>query len=480
MSTYTGNTGIEKIVTGAQSGTWGTTTNTNFDIIDRALNGVGAVTLTGTSHTLTTSDGSLSDGQFKVLVFGGTLSSANTITISPNDADKLYFVYNNTSGSQNIIFSQGSGANVTVPPGATKIIYADGAGSGAAVSDFTDRISASNVNIDGGAIDGTAIGANSATTGAFSTITGSGDVTIDTNTFKVDTANNRVGVLQASPTVPLEVGGVIFSSTGGFKFPDNSTQTVAASPFTGSYAVTTGSSNVYAVAPSPALGSYAAGVRVFFEPNHINTGSATLNVNSLGAKTIKTVHGETLVGGELASGGIYSAIYDGTDFILVNGTNRLRGCMVTANQITLAHNTVTQFAFASADIQFDTSSIADHSTDFFTLPDDVKFALVTASMTTADSVSVAGVKLVGGMGIGDSPGIGSSNRFNLLAHHVDDSTTVMNSRRAPFVSKVFEMPLASNDASSNPRRIGVGLLAKNTSGSGTATVDCTVSVTILG
>ena len=126
MSTYTGNTGIEKIVTGAQSGTWGTTTNTNFDIIDRALNGVGAVTLTGTSHTLTTSDGSLSDGQFKVLVFGGTLSSANTITISPNDADKLYFVYNNTSGSQNIIFSQGSGASVTVPPGATKIIYAAG------------------------------------------------------------------------------------------------------------------------------------------------------------------------------------------------------------------------------------------------------------------------------------------------------------------------------------------------------------------
>ena len=153
--------------------------------------------------------------------------------------------------------------------------------------------------------------------------------------------------------------------------------------------------------------------------------------------------------------------------------------MVTTNQITLAHNTVPEFAFASAAIQFDTSSIADHSTDFFTLPDDVKFALVTASMTTADSVATAGIKLVGGMGINDSPGI-SSNRFNILANHIDDSTTVMNSRRAPFVSKVFEMPLASTDASSNPRRIGVGLLAKNTSGSGTANVDCTVSVTILG
>ena len=47
MSTYTTNTGIEKIPTGGQSGTWGATTNTNFDIIDRALNGVGAVTLSG-------------------------------------------------------------------------------------------------------------------------------------------------------------------------------------------------------------------------------------------------------------------------------------------------------------------------------------------------------------------------------------------------------------------------------------------------
>ena len=39
-STYTSNTGIEKIGSGEQAGTWGTTTNTNFDIIDRALNGV--------------------------------------------------------------------------------------------------------------------------------------------------------------------------------------------------------------------------------------------------------------------------------------------------------------------------------------------------------------------------------------------------------------------------------------------------------
>ena len=68
-SSYTANNGIEKIGTGEQAGTWGATTNTNFDILDRAINGVGAITLSGTTHTLTTTDGALSDGHFKVLVF---------------------------------------------------------------------------------------------------------------------------------------------------------------------------------------------------------------------------------------------------------------------------------------------------------------------------------------------------------------------------------------------------------------------------
>ena len=133
-SSYTANNGIEKIGTGEQAGTWGATTNTNFDILDRAINGVGAITLSGTTHTLTTTDGALSDGHFKVLVFGGTLSATNTVTISPNDQDKLYFVFNNTSGSQSIIIKQGSGTTVTVGNGKTAIVYADGAGSGAAVA----------------------------------------------------------------------------------------------------------------------------------------------------------------------------------------------------------------------------------------------------------------------------------------------------------------------------------------------------------
>jgi hypothetical protein len=140
MATYTTNGGITKIATGDESGTWGNTTNLNFDIIDRLTNGVGAITLSGTTHTLTTSDGGLSDGQYRVLVLGGTPSGTNTITVAPNDAQKFYVVKNNSG--QSAIFTQGSGGNVTVSNGNSALIYCDGAGAGAAVVDITATIPA--------------------------------------------------------------------------------------------------------------------------------------------------------------------------------------------------------------------------------------------------------------------------------------------------------------------------------------------------
>ena len=134
-STYTTNTGIELIATGEQSGTWGDTTNVNLQIIDRLTNGVGAITLSGTTHTLTTTDGALSDGQYQVLVFGGSPSGTNTVTISPNDQQKFFVVKNNSGES--VILTQGSGGNVTIADGNSAMVYADGAGAGAAVVDLT-------------------------------------------------------------------------------------------------------------------------------------------------------------------------------------------------------------------------------------------------------------------------------------------------------------------------------------------------------
>ena len=100
-STYTGNTGIEKIGSGEQAGTWGTTTNTNFDIIDRALNGVVTLNITG-DKTLTTSDGALSQGHYKVLILSGTPGSGFNVLFDPNDQQKWFFIKNSTGQTATI------------------------------------------------------------------------------------------------------------------------------------------------------------------------------------------------------------------------------------------------------------------------------------------------------------------------------------------------------------------------------------------
>lgn len=134
-STFTTNTGLEKIGDGEQSGLWGDTTNANFDIIDRGLNGVSTIVLATTSHTLTTSSGTLSDGQYAAITFTGTPGGTSTVTISPATAQKTYAIRNSTN--QSIILTQGSGGNVTLAAGASAIVACTGAGASSAVFDIT-------------------------------------------------------------------------------------------------------------------------------------------------------------------------------------------------------------------------------------------------------------------------------------------------------------------------------------------------------
>ena len=152
-STYTDNGGIELPANGEQSSTWGNTINDNMNIIDRLTNGVGAITLSGTTHTLTTSDGTPSDGHYKVLVLGGSPSGTNTVTVAPNNGQHIYIVKNGSG--QAATFTQGSGANVSVKTGTTKIIYCDGAGSAAAVVDITGSLDLGSLVVGGTTVTAT-------------------------------------------------------------------------------------------------------------------------------------------------------------------------------------------------------------------------------------------------------------------------------------------------------------------------------------
>jgi hypothetical protein len=176
-STYTTNGGIELPANGEQSGTWGETVNDNMSIIDRLTNGVGSISLSGTTHTLTTTDGTLSDGQYNVLVLGGSPSGTNTITISPNDGEHVYIV-KNISG-QTATFTQGSGASISVLNNTTKIIYADGAGAGAAVVDITGALDLGSLIIAGTSVTATAAELNYNDITTLGTVQASKTVTAD-------------------------------------------------------------------------------------------------------------------------------------------------------------------------------------------------------------------------------------------------------------------------------------------------------------
>ena len=176
MATYVNNLRLKEIATGAESGTWGTSTNTNLELIADALgSGTEAITTNADAHTTTIADGAADEGRALFLKYTGTLDSACTITLAPNTINKLWFIENATSGSQNIIISQGSGANITIAPGKIAVVLTDGAGSGAAVLDALADLE----------LSGTLSVAGAATITGASTLTGvtthGGNVVSDTN-----------------------------------------------------------------------------------------------------------------------------------------------------------------------------------------------------------------------------------------------------------------------------------------------------------
>ncbi len=182
-STYTVNLGIEKPATGEQSGTWGDTTNVNFDILDQAINGAVRVTLTsagssGSPNALQITNGATSDGRNKWVEFysSGDLGGSAYVQLDPNDAEKIVFVRNSLASSRSVILFQGtynSARDLEVPAGVDMVVKFDGGGASAAtVTDVytklrvteltTPTLTATTADINGGTLDNSVIGGTTA------------------------------------------------------------------------------------------------------------------------------------------------------------------------------------------------------------------------------------------------------------------------------------------------------------------------------
>lgn len=123
-STYSPSLRITLIGDGEQSGTWGQTTNTNLgSLIEQAITGVQTITLSGTTYTLSSFDGSVDESRNQVLIFAGTLSANCTVT-APS-VEKTYVVVNNTSGGFAVNMTTAAGSPLAINNGRSSYIYCD-------------------------------------------------------------------------------------------------------------------------------------------------------------------------------------------------------------------------------------------------------------------------------------------------------------------------------------------------------------------
>ena len=207
MASYVNNLRLKEIATGDESGTWGTSTNTNLELIGEALGyNTQAAFGSDADATTTVADGATDPARafyFKV-TSGATLTATRTLTIGPNTVSRVMYIENATTGSQSINISQGSGANVTIGSGVTKVVYLDGAGAGAAVVDANANVpfntTGTVTSVSGtGTVNGISLSG---------TVTSSGNITLGGALTGVDLTSQVTGVL------PFANGGTGLSTLG--------------------------------------------------------------------------------------------------------------------------------------------------------------------------------------------------------------------------------------------------------------------------
>jgi hypothetical protein len=158
MATYVNNLRLKEIATGDESGTWGTSTNTNLELITDGFSYGTKQFSSDANETFTMPDATAdaTRGFYLKFTSAGSLTATRTATLGPNTVSKVWIIENATTGSQSISIKQGSGAEITIANGSKAMVVTDGAGAGAAVfnanptesgGDVTGPGSSTNTNI---------------------------------------------------------------------------------------------------------------------------------------------------------------------------------------------------------------------------------------------------------------------------------------------------------------------------------------------
>jgi len=203
MATYVNNLRLKEIATGDESGTWGTSTNTNLELITDGFSYGTKEMAADANETFTMPDGTADDSRsfYLKITSAVSLTATREVTLGPNTVSKVWMIENATSGSQIITIKQGSGATVNVANGSKDMVVTDGAGAGAA------ELNANPTEV-GGTV--TSVGGTGTVNGITltGTVTSSGNLTLGGTLANVDLTTQVTG------TLPVANGGTGITSFG--------------------------------------------------------------------------------------------------------------------------------------------------------------------------------------------------------------------------------------------------------------------------
>jgi hypothetical protein len=199
MATYVNNLRLKEITTGDEDGTWGTSTNTNLELITDGFSYGTKEIAADANETFTMPDATADATRSLYLKFTSAVSLTATreITLGPNTVSKTWIIENATTGSQIITIKQGSGATVNVANGSKVMVVTDGAGAGAAV------LNANPTEVGGSVTSVDVSGGTTGLTTSGGPVTTSGTITL-AGTLAV--ANGGTGVTSSTGTGAVVLG----------------------------------------------------------------------------------------------------------------------------------------------------------------------------------------------------------------------------------------------------------------------------------
>ena len=326
MASTFSDLGIELMATGENAGTWGTKTNTNLQIVEKAVAGYveQAVTSGGTT-ALTITDGdtteSTSVARHAVIKLTGTITGNSIVTV-PDSIEKVYIVTNGTSGAYTVQFKTASGTGITfgVSEKTTRLVYSDG-------TNIVDAGFGGSLDVEGRELVLDADGDTS--------LTADTDDQIDIKVAGSDQIKITDGAIIPSTDNDIDLGTSSLEFKDAF-FDGTVTADAFAGPLTGDV-----TGNVSGTAATV-------------------TTAAQSNITSLGTLTTLTVDDITINGSTISDSGDFTVDggadiildADGGDIFFKDGGTTFGSATNTSGNLILKSGTTTAMTFDGANVTF--------------------------------------------------------------------------------------------------------------------------------